>query len=243
MKQYKNTLIFFIFFFALFAGVNVQATIVDDAISPVTVGDARAVLIIGSAITLTTSLFKHPFVTSTQRELQESKPICCGITNSGNKFLQIVPNGIYALGFGLHYWLNKDEDSKRRAIGMTKATLYSGLFTDILKPIINERRPNGGAHSFPSGHTTTAFAFASYAAMEHEWYYGVPAYVMATFVGFCRMHDNFHYLHDVMAGATIGMSYGIALAEKGKAEKTSSAFMIMPSDKLDGISLNYAGNF
>jgi membrane-associated phospholipid phosphatase len=237
----KKTLFFFVC--CLTITVTAQAKIIDDVIAPVTNDDARAVLIIGSTITLTTALFKSSLVKNTQRELQESQPLCCKITKSGNKFLQILPNGIYVLSFGIHSLLSDSETSKERAIGMTKATLYSGLFTDILKPLINEERPNGGKHSFPSGHTTTAFAFASFVAAEHPWYFGAPAYVVATFVGFCRMHDNFHYLHDVMAGATIGMSYGIAMAEKARGNDTSTAFVIVPSEKLDGLQFNLARAF
>ncbi|MDO9183288.1 MAG: hypothetical protein Q7U04_12820 [Bacteriovorax sp.] len=40
---------------------------------------------------------------------------------------------------------------------------------------------------------------------------------MASYVGFCRMQDNHHYLHDVIAGATIGMSYGIPISNSSKA--------------------------
>lgn len=237
----KKTLFFFLCCMSI--TFSVQAKIIDDAISPVTNDDARAILIIGSTITLTTALFKSSFVKSTQRELQESQPLCCKITRPGNKFLQILPNGIYVLSFGLHAWLNDNETSKQRAIGMTKATLYSGLFTDILKPLINEERPNGGRHSFPSGHSTTAFAFASFVAAEHPWYYGAPAYLVASFVGFCRMHDNFHYLHDVMAGATIGMSYGVAMAERSRGEESSTAYMVLPSDKMDGLEFKLSKAF
>ncbi|MGZ3788381.1 MAG: phosphatase PAP2 family protein, partial [Bacteriovorax sp.] len=95
-------------------------------------------------------------------------------------------------------------------------------------------------HSFPSGHTTTAFAFASFVASEHPWYVGVPAYVMASYVGICRMQDNYHYLHDVLAGATIGMSYGIALSQSSKKDEDSkSAFFLAPTDELKGLAFRY----
>jgi hypothetical protein len=110
--------------------------------------------------------------------------------------------------------------------------------------VINEQRPNGGNHSFPSGHTTTAFAFASYVASEHPWYVGVPAYIMASYVGFCRMQDNYHFLHDVVAGATLGISYGIAISQSSKIEKESnSAVVVVPTDDLKGMGVKYALHF
>lgn len=155
--------------------------------------------------------------------------------------MQIFPNIIYSIGFGLDYFFYDNDESKQRAIGMAKATLYSGLVTDVLKPIIHEQRPNGGGHnSFPSGHTTTAFAFASFVASEHPWYVGASAYAMAAFVGFCRMHDNHHYLHDVLAGATIGMSYGIAHAQNlHKDDNKNSAFFLAPAEGMKGIAMKY----
>lgn len=229
--------------FLFILNCNVYANVVDDAISPVTEGDARAVLIIGTTVTLLTSAFKSSFVKTTQRELQEHKPLCCTVTKWGDNFLQILPNVLYSFGFGLHYWVTDDQDSLRRSKNMAKSTIYAGLFTDILKPIVRETRPNGGKESFPSGHTTTAFAFASYVGMEHEWYYAAPAYLVASFVGFCRMHDNYHYLHDVFAGATIGMSYGIAMGLRGKEEQKDSAIVLLPSDDLSGASLKWVKNF
>jgi len=234
-----------ILFCALFfmESFNAHADVMDDAISPVTEGQARAVLIIGSSVTLLAAAFKSSFVKSTQYELQQHKPLCCIVTKWGNSFLQIFPNAIYSIGFGLHYWMTDDQDSRRRSLNMAKSTIYAGLFTDILKPIVRETRPNGGKESFPSGHTTTAFAFASYIGMEHEWYYAAPAYMVASFVGFCRMHDNYHYLHDVLAGATIGMSYGIAMGLRGKEEKKDSAIVLLPTDDLSGASLKWVKNF
>ena len=81
--------------------------------------------------------------------------------------------------------------------------------------------------SFPSGHATTAFAFAGVIAAEHGWVYGTPAMLLAAFVGYSRINDNQHRTHDVIAGATIGLTsaYGIYLAH----QKThTSALQILP---------------
>ena len=107
---------------------------------------------------------------------------------------------------------------------MFRATLYSGMLTNIIKYTIPETRPNNIGHeSFPSGHTTTAFAFASIVAMNHKWYWGVPAFAFASFVGYSRINDNKHYLHDVTVGATIGLSYGLGIYYLDEAKEKNSA--------------------
>jgi membrane-associated phospholipid phosphatase len=215
-----------------------------DLLSPLHNSDAQKVLIVGGTTTLFMALFKTTYIKSFQRDIHEDQFLCCNLTKPGNTFVQFVPNLLYSIGFGLNYYFSHEDNDKRRAIGMAKASLYSGLITDILKPVINEQRPNGGNHSFPSGHTTTAFAFASYVASEHPWYIGVPAYVMASYVGFCRMQDNFHFLHDVVAGATLGISYGIAISQNSRSEqKTNSAIVVVPTEDLKGMGLKYALHF
>lgn len=244
MFYIKNCLSFLVLIFVILLS-NVQAsTIGEDLISPVTNKEAQKVLIIGASATLITSLFKVTLIRNIQRDVHSKQFLCCNKTAPGNTYLQIVPNILYSLLEGANYYFNDNEDSKRQAIGMAKTTIYSGLVADIIKPIINEQRPNGGRSSFPSGHTTTAFAFASFAASEHPWYVGISAYLLAGYVGYCRMQDNYHYLHDIMAGATLGMSYGIALSMNGKEQKEKqSAFIVTPTDELNGLAFRYSLNF
>ena len=70
----------------------------------------------------------------------------------------------------------------------------------------------GGAdnESFPSGHTTSAFSFASSMGAEYPWYIYVPSYAMGVYTGLSRIADNQHWLSDVVAGATLGMLFGRA---------------------------------
>lgn len=74
-----------------------------------------------------------------------------------------------------------------------------------LKYTIEENRPNGEPRSFPSGHTSISFASAEFARNRYGWKVGLLAYVLASFVGYSRVEAKQHYVHDVMAGATIGI--------------------------------------
>lgn len=58
----------------------------------------------------------------------------------------------------------------------------------ILKYAIKEERPDkSNFHSFPSGHTSVAFANAMFLQRRLGWKLGVPAYVVATYVGWGRV--------------------------------------------------------
>lgn len=70
---------------------------------------------------------------------------------------------------------------------------------------MHERRPNGGNQSFPSGHTSISFSAAEFMRERYGWEYGLPAYAVASFVGYSRVESNQHYPRDVVAGAAIGI--------------------------------------
>jgi hypothetical protein len=89
----------------------------------------------------------------------------------------------------------------------------STLLTEGLKYAVNETRPNGGRHSFPSGHTSFAFTGAEFIRKEYGWGWGIPAYAAASFVGWSRVESNEHYTRDVLAGAAIGILVNHDFAE------------------------------
>ena len=125
---------------------------------------------------------------------------------SVDDFIQYAPGvAVYALNlFGIK---GKNNFGNRTAI-IAKSLLLNELIVSSLKVWVNEERPNGGNHSFPSGHTSTAFALAHF--MHHEFgdrsvWYSIGAYSCATTVGLMRIAKNAHWISDVAAGAGFGM--------------------------------------
>ncbi|MCF2515617.1 phosphatase PAP2 family protein [Sphingomonas sp. G124] len=95
----------------------------------------------------------------------------------------------------------------------------TALVTTALKEGISEERPDGSNNkSFPSGHTSVSFAAAATLHKRQGWEVGVPAYVVATFVGVARVKADKHFVHDVVVGAVIGEAAGWLLTSR-KNEK------------------------
>jgi membrane-associated phospholipid phosphatase len=137
-------------------------------------------------------------------------------------------NAAYAIG---HYWYGKSQESERSILAaktMAKATLYSTGLTIALKSMIKERRPGypEDNNSFPSGHSSASFAFASVVTANHGWYWGGAAYTAASFISFSRINDDFHYLHDVIFGMTIGAAYGWGIYYNQKNDPSHYATFI-----------------
>ncbi len=186
------------------------------------------------------------FVESTQKTWTQDKPFG-EYSKYGDYFGQGIPNILYVIGMGSHYYFSKNEKSAQRSLFMIKTTLHSTVLTHAMKLAWQEPRPDNlnQKDSFPSGHTTAAFAFAASVGMEHGVYWGTVSYLAATYSGFSRINDNKHRLNDVVAGAAIGVSYGIGLYQliSGENKSEKSAFMLLPNDNLDGLITTYWRNF
>jgi len=97
-----------------------------------------------------------------------------------------------------------NEDGEGR-IQLAKSIGLNTLVVTTLKETVDKERPNGNCcDAFPSGHTSTAFVSAAFMHHRYGFRIAIPAYVVATFVGYARVEANKHFAEDVIAGAAIG---------------------------------------
>ena len=99
--------------------------------------------------------------------------------------------------------------------------ITSTLVNLPLKYLARRERPAGrrlnrplpvtmpGSFSFPSGHSASAFAFATGVGMEEPWLL-LPILPLAAGVAYSRVHLRVHYPFDVLVGAAIGTGIGLA---------------------------------
>lgn len=162
------------------------------------------------------------------------------------KYFTEVGNGwiflpILILSIGINY---------RSAIGVLVAWIGHGLLSSILKRLIfpDLDRPRGvlgdevlhfvdgvavhSHHTFPSGHTATAFCAAVLVALyfRKNWI-SILALLIALLVGYSRIYLAQHFAMDVVAGATLGtvtafLSFLLAERLKSKPWAAKSLFRL-----------------
>ena len=122
-----------------------------------------------------------------------------------------VPVLVLAAGF-----IENKRSTKLKAVYMLEALLVNEALTHGLKHVVNRPRPyitypfiipksSGRSSSFPSGHTSLAFAMATSLSVTYpKWYYIAPSFAYAGTVAYSRMYLGVHYPSDVLVGALVG---------------------------------------
>jgi membrane-associated phospholipid phosphatase len=127
--------------------------------------------------------------------------IYAGPFTNKNKYGDLFLAGSVFYGYGM---ISANEDLTG-FFQMTGTHIFSSLVTETLKKTVNRPRPNGGNYSFPSGHSTSAFASAAFVHRRYGWKPAIAPYIMSGIVAWSRVDQRAHYWSDVITGAGVGI--------------------------------------
>ena len=169
----------------------------------------------------------------------------------GAQYAAGVIGGFYVAGM-----LTDDEKSMQVAQdGIAASLIASGLVTPAIKLVSGRSRPRadeGVYHfkpfsdtnsSFPSGHTTEAFALASVVANHYDdTWVTCTSYSIAGLVGLARTYHHAHFASDVVAGAMIGTLVGKSVVAHNATLRTGK-LVLLPEMGGGLIGVRIAGSF
>jgi hypothetical protein len=147
----------------------------------------------------------------------------------GGPVMYGVPVALY-LG-GRYLWApaeGQPQTNKWSHLGLDliRAELEEEAIVQTLKFTVQRTRPDGTPYSFPSGHAAATFALAAVLERHLGYRFAWPTIAIATYVATSRLHDNVHYLSDVVFGAAIGTATGWTVV--GRHGRSNYAFAPTP---------------
>ncbi|MEI7661630.1 MAG: phosphatase PAP2 family protein [Bacteroidota bacterium] len=143
--------------------------------------------------------------------------------------LERLGSGVYTIpALGILYgvgMLTKDEKARYTALKGVEAYLFGFMASQLIKQLTHRHRPwnsnfdpgiwdgpfnSISNSSFPSGHSTIAFAIATVVATSYNKTVWVPVvcYTFAGLVAASRVYQNDHWFSDVFVGSALGFAIG-----------------------------------
>lgn len=143
-----------------------------------------------------------------------------------------------ALALGQIYFDTDNGLQHARALGFTSLSHIT------IALAVQRERPNGKNLSFPSGHTSSAFATATSLAYSYGPWVGIPALAVATYIGLSRPANNAHWLSDVVAGAGLGIFWARASSMVGRQSQLAKFYpSYVPTENGAAFGIGYKTTF
>lgn len=168
-------------------------------------------LCFGSANAQFGNLDKSTLREFTEDRTEEPQEVHQFLSRSSNCISFGMPVSLMAVGL-----ISGNKITQKHALYIGESILINAAITTAIKNTVRRPRPfvndptiipadAAGSFSFPSGHTSQAFATATSLSIAYpKWYVIAPAYLWASSVAYSRMYLGVHYPSDVLAGALVG---------------------------------------
>lgn len=234
--------------------VGAQLISPPDSTNPQPLFNGRDVIRAVGFTGLTIAMF--PLDRSISRRLTNERSKANRFLNDASKGVEYIADpGSIVIGTGLYLFGRFTDHPGIEDLGWhgTEAVLVGGAAAWVLKGVTGRARPfvtgdttahdfkfgggfgNADRQSFPSGHTTAAFAAAAAVTSEaergwpgHFWLVAPAMFGGASLVGLSRMYHDKHWASDVALGAAIGTFSGLKVVRYAHSH---------PKNRLDRIML------
>ncbi|MEE9429900.1 MAG: phosphatase PAP2 family protein [Melioribacteraceae bacterium] len=165
------------------------------------------------------------------------------------QYAELAGAATYTFGY-----LTKNDDVRVLGRMIVQSLTYSGLTAMFVRMIAGRKRPpftnnhlefsgfesNNSFQSFPSGHTTVAFAFSTVLAeyFDTPWT-RIGFYGLAGLTATQRLLNGEHWFSDVALGTLLGIASGLHVIseEKNRTKKDKTGLTISPT--FNGINFQY----
>lgn len=168
-------------------------------------------------------------------------------TNNISELVRPLGNGLVVIGMESTWYaisrMKKDGRSQHIALVAVKTTTLTAVYGFAIKHLTHRSRPfqnhnykewegpfgNTDYTSFPSGHSLFSFGLATIISEQyHNRWVSAGAYTLATIISLSRIHDEKHWMSDVVTGAILGtvIARTIYNKNKWKVETTPSGMII-----------------
>jgi undecaprenyl-diphosphatase len=193
----------------------------------------------------------HHYDSAVRTHFVDNSPEGIGTSNS-HALSDAAPAAAILVGTWGYANLIDDNDGRREAGAMLEATVLSIGTAYVLNYASGRKGPNqttdpnqwwSGGSSFPSEHTTAAFAIGTVLAESgndrYRWVRRIIGYGTAGFTVYERLSHNAHWLSDTVAGAALGAaSAHFAMnRETVRHDETAATFVLTPLPH--GLMLRY----
>lgn len=210
---------------------------------------------------------------SIARRLTNERSKANRFLNGSSKGVELIADpGSLIVGAGLYTFGRFTNHPDIEDLGWhgTESVILGSSITYVIKSLAGRARPyatgdtsahdfkfgggftNADRQSFPSGHTTAAFAAAAAVTSEteriwphHTWLVAPAMYGGATLVGLSRMYHDKHWASDVVLGAAIGTFSGLKVVRythahpQNRLDRAILGMSVGPAPQGKGVELAF----
>ncbi|MFQ5792419.1 MAG: phosphatase PAP2 family protein [Acidobacteriota bacterium] len=135
--------------------------------------------------------------------------------------------------------LSEDDRFRSLSYRLIQGFALNNAVTFALKVSVRRKRPDGGNHSFPSGHASNVFTAAAILGDHYGKKVSIPLHLFGLLVSLTRLDKDSHWVSDSVAGAGLGLLIGHTVIGETRLPTPSRHLTWMPTFPADGVGIRF----